>query len=84
MMAEYTHGNAIALQQLIDDPEVEVRPFPDDVLRLLKSHTKDIVAELSASDPAWKKIADSYYAFMNTSTENQRVTEFANLETRDL
>ena len=84
MMAEYTHGNAIALQQLIDNPAVEVRPFPDDVLRLLKSHTRDIVAELSASDPAWKKIADSYYAFMEKSTENQRVTELANLQTRAL
>ncbi len=84
MMAEYTHGNALALQQLVDDPNVEVRPFPDDVLRLLKSHTQDIVAELSATDPAWKKIADSYYAFIEKSTENQRVTEWANLKTRDL
>lgn len=84
MMAEYTHGNAQALQQLLDDPRIDVRPFPDDVLRLLKSHTLDIVRELSATDPAWKKIADSYYAFMQTSTENQRVTEGANLKTRDL
>ena len=84
MMAEYTHGNAHALQQLIDNPDVEVRPFPDDVLRLLKSHTRDIVEELSAKDSAWKKIADSYYAFMEKSTENQRVTEWANLKTRDL
>ena len=84
MMAEYTHGNALALKQLIDDPAVDVRPFPDDVLRLLKAHTKDIVDELSAADPMWKKIADSYYAFMENSTENQRVTEWANLATRDL
>jgi TRAP-type mannitol/chloroaromatic compound transport system substrate-binding protein len=84
MMAEYTHGNAAALQQLIDDPDVDVRPFPDEVLSLLKSHTRDIVAELSATDPAWRKIADSYYAFIATSTENQRVTEWANLKTRDL
>ena len=84
MLAEYTHGNALALQQLIDDPDVDVRPFPDDVLRLLKAHTKDIVVESSASDPAWKKIADSYFAFLERSTENQRVTEWAYLETRDL
>jgi len=84
MMAEYTHGNALALQQLNDDPDVEVRMFPDEVLWLLKSHTQDIVDELSASDPAWKKIADSYYAFLEISTENQRATERANLKTRDL
>ena len=61
-----------------------VRPFPDDVLRLLKSHTQDIVNELSETDPAWKKIAESYYAFLEGSTENQRVTELANLNTRIL
>jgi TRAP-type mannitol/chloroaromatic compound transport system substrate-binding protein len=27
MMAEYTHGNAIALQRLIDDPDIEVRAY---------------------------------------------------------
>jgi TRAP-type mannitol/chloroaromatic compound transport system substrate-binding protein len=84
MMAEYAHGNALSLKQLQDDPNVEVRPFPDDVLRLLKRHTRDIVDELSAIDPTWKKIADSYYAFLEVSIENQRVTEWAYLETRNL
>jgi len=84
MMAEYTHGNAIALQKLIDDPEIDVRAYPDEVLWLLKSHTQDIVDELSAVDPVWKKIADSYYAFLEKSTPNQRATEWANLKTRDL
>jgi len=84
MLAEYTHGNALALQQLIDNPDVEVRPFPDDVLRVLKGHTQDIVNEFSATDPSWKKIAESYYTFMNQSTDNQLATEVANLNTRAL
>jgi TRAP-type mannitol/chloroaromatic compound transport system substrate-binding protein len=84
MLAEYTHGNALALQQLKDNPDIEVRPFPDDVLRVLKGHTQDIVDEQSASDPAWKKIAESYYAFINKSTDNQMVTEVALLNTRAL
>ena len=84
MMAEYTHGNALALQQLIDDPAVEVRPFPDEVLRVLKRHTEDIVAQQSADDEMWKKIAESYYAFIDKSTASQSVTEVANLATRGL
>jgi TRAP-type mannitol/chloroaromatic compound transport system substrate-binding protein len=84
MLAEYTHGNAQALQQLIDDPKVDVRPFPDEVLRVLKGHTQDIVEEMSAKDPMWKKIAASYYAFIEKSTPNQRATEFANITTRSL
>jgi TRAP-type mannitol/chloroaromatic compound transport system substrate-binding protein len=84
MLAEYTHGNALALQQLKDNPDIEVRPFPDDVLRVLKGHTQDIVDELFASDPTWKKIAESYYTFMNKSTDNQLATEVANLNSRGL
>ncbi len=84
MLAEYTHGNALALEQLDANPDVDVRPFPDDVLRVLKKHTDDIVAELSARDPMWKKIADSYYAFLDKSTENQFATEVANLNARRL
>jgi TRAP-type mannitol/chloroaromatic compound transport system substrate-binding protein len=82
MMAEYTHGNAIALKTLIDDPDIEIRKFPDEVLQRLKSHAKDIVNELSAVDPMAAKIQNSYDRFLDISTENQRVTEQAYLETR--
>ncbi|MCH7636932.1 MAG: TRAP transporter substrate-binding protein [Proteobacteria bacterium] len=58
MVAEYTHGNAYALQQLIDDPDVELRTFPQEVLELFKSLTDEIVAEWIAKDPAAAKIAD--------------------------
>ena len=82
MVAEYTHGNAYALQQLKDDPKVELRKFPQEVLDLLKSITEEIVAEWVKKDPAAKKIADSYYAFLEKSAFGQQVTEQAYLETR--
>lgn len=82
MLAEYTHGNAQALRQLNENPDVDVRPFPDEVLRALKQHTQDIVNELSEKDAMFKKIADSYYAFLEKSTDNQFATEVANLNTR--
>ncbi|MGI9270194.1 MAG: TRAP transporter substrate-binding protein [Woeseiaceae bacterium] len=82
MVAEYTHGNAYALQQLVDDPEVEMRTFPKEVIDLLRSITDEIVTEWIAADPAAKKIADSYYAFLEKSAYGQKVTEQAYLETR--
>ena len=82
MMAEYTHGNALALQQLIDNPDIELRRFPEAVLDLLKSLTQEIVDEMSAKDPAAAKIQKSYYAFLEKSTANQRISEQAFLETR--
>jgi len=82
MVAEYTHGNAYAVHQLVEDPDVELRKFPDEVLKLLKNITDEIIAEWVADDPAAKKIADSYYAFLEKSALGQAVTEQAYLETR--
>ena len=84
-MPSITHGNAHALAAAESKtPTSTYGQFPDDVLRLLKSHTQAIVDELSAEDPMWKKIADSYYAFLEKSTDNQFATEVANLNTRKL
>ncbi len=82
MTAEYTHGNAIALQQLKQDPNVEIRRFPSDVLQYLKSITAEAIGVLVASDPAAAKIHASFSAFLEKSAEYQRITEQAFLETR--
>ena len=66
----------------IEDPDVELRRFPQEVLDVLKNITNEIVAEWIAKDPAAKKIADSYYAFLEKAEFGQKVTEQAYLETR--
>src|SRR5690606_11503809 len=43
MQAEFTHGNAMALAQLRDDPNVEILQLPDDVLSLLKRLSFEVV-----------------------------------------
>ena len=83
MVAEYTYGNANALQQLINDPNVEVRPYPEEVLELLESITLELVEEMSEGDALTARIQESYYAFLEKSKANQRITEQAYLETRD-
>ena len=82
MVAEYTHGNALALKQLSEDPNVELKQFPQDVLDLLEVITREVVAEISVGDELAKRIEDSYYAFLEVSREAQRVTEQAYLNTR--
>jgi len=82
MAAEYTNGNAIALQQLQDDPNVTVRAFPDTVLRHLKDIATEVVADMMANDPAAKKIGDAYYAYLAKVEINSRITEEAYLNTR--
>ncbi|MEM7430420.1 MAG: TRAP transporter substrate-binding protein [Pseudomonadota bacterium] len=82
MVAEYTNGNAIALQQLLENPDVEIRPFPKEVTDLLKSITDEIVAEWVANDPLAAKIAESYYAFLERAKFATAVTEQAYLAAR--
>ena len=82
MAAEYTNGNANSLQQLLADPNIEIRPFPDEVLQHLKSITSDIVAELMATDPASEKIGKAFYEYLEKVEANSNISERAYLNSR--
>jgi TRAP-type mannitol/chloroaromatic compound transport system substrate-binding protein len=82
MAAEYTHGNAVSLQQLMEDPNIEIKPFPAEVLSLLRSITKEVVDELMANDPAAEKIGKAYFDYLAMVTENSRISDHAYLDTR--
>ncbi len=84
MAAEYTHGNAISLAQLQADPNVEIRPFPDEVMALLKSTTEEVVAELMANDPPSAKIGKAYFEFLEKVSANSHIGEGAYLKIRGL
>ncbi len=83
MLAEYVHGNATSLKTLLDDPEVEVRSYPDDVLDLLSSITDDVLEEAAAGDPAFAKLYASFSEYREMAAAWQRISEQAHLATRD-
>ena len=83
MAAEYTHGNAMSLAQLQADPNIELRPFPQEVTRLLKTITQEVVAELMASDPASAKIGKAYFEFLEKASALSAISEGAYFATRD-
>ena len=82
MAAEYTNGNGNSLQQILADPNIEIRPFPDEVLQHLKLITAEVVAELMASDPASEKIGKAFYEYLEKAEANTRISEAAYLSTR--
>ncbi|MDX1516255.1 MAG: TRAP transporter substrate-binding protein [Woeseiaceae bacterium] len=82
MNAEYMNGNTDALRQLVDDPNVELREFPKDVMDHLERITEDVIRELVERDPKSKKIYDSFSAFRAKSALNMRISEGAFLDTR--
>jgi TRAP-type mannitol/chloroaromatic compound transport system substrate-binding protein len=83
MAAEYTNGNAMSLAQLEQDENIDIRPFPREVLSLLKSIAKEVVEELMANDPPSAKIGKAYFEFLKKASANSRLSEKAYLAARD-
>ena len=82
MQSEYNYGNAMALQQLMADPNVEIRPFPDDVMALLHKLSTEAINELSAKDEWSARIQKSFFDFLEISAQNQLISEQAYLNVR--
>ncbi|MBN2568838.1 MAG: TRAP transporter substrate-binding protein [Deltaproteobacteria bacterium] len=77
---EFEAGNAKAIQGLLDSKKVELRKFPDDVIKLLKKHSIDIMNEAAAKDPSYKKIYDAAKAYNKMYNSWENVTKFAMTE----
>ena len=62
MMASYAAKNPVALKQLIAGG-TKLRAFPRDVLEAGYKAVQEVHAELSASNPDYKRIYEDYAAF---------------------
>lgn len=63
MLAEFTSRNGEALKTLIDEHNVELKRFPDDVLNKLREISEQVVGDVAANDAASKKVYDNFTAF---------------------
>ena len=82
MTSEYMWGNAIALDQLKMDPNVELIQLPQEVFDELRMHSIEAINDLSQKDDWAKKIEQSISNFMKKSSANQKITELAYLNMR--
>jgi TRAP-type mannitol/chloroaromatic compound transport system substrate-binding protein len=82
MAAEFTARNAEALQTLIRDHGVQVRPYPDDVMRELQRLSVEVLAEAAGTDPMFKRVLESLQAFRQTMTPYINIAERAMLNSR--
>ena len=82
ILDEFTHGNSVALQELITQHGVQMRRMPDDVLKALKKNSNDVVKQLIADDPEAKKIYDSYNDFLRVSVPYMGIAEEAAMNAR--
>ncbi len=77
ILSEFESRNNIYLQKLINAYGVQLKRFPDSVLKALKSHTKDVMDELTSKDPMSKKVYASYSKFQKDVSAWAAVSEIA-------
>jgi TRAP-type mannitol/chloroaromatic compound transport system substrate-binding protein len=66
MYADFEARNGIALNKLVNEHQVELRPFPDEVLAELKRISFEVLDELAAADEMSGKVWKSFKTYLNT------------------
>ena len=84
MLSEFTARNSAALQTLLYKHQVQLRRFPDEVLKSLGSAAAGVVEEIATADPLSKKVYDSFQKFRKESVNYTRITEQAYADARAL
>jgi len=80
MLVHFEQENAIHLRKLVDEAKVQLRRFPDEVIAALRQHTATVLDELCASDPASRKVYDSYRKFLAAQQEWSTISERATFQ----
>jgi TRAP-type mannitol/chloroaromatic compound transport system substrate-binding protein len=84
MLDEYTGRNNESLRELIEDHGVEIRRFPDDVLKALWMGTQEAMQKLVAQDLMAAKVYASYSAFYKGVRNYHHISEQAYINMRDV
>ncbi|MCH9006714.1 TRAP transporter substrate-binding protein [candidate division KSB1 bacterium] len=63
MLAEFESKNNVYLRKIVEEADVRVLKFPDQVLRTLRRYSDEVIDELTAADPLSKKVSASFEKF---------------------
>lgn len=84
MLAEYTARNPKALDTLLNEHGVDMRPFPDEVMERLRDLSREVVADVADEDAQTKEVYDSYMKFFRAARGYHEVSERAYYKARAL
>ena len=82
MQAEYNWGNAMALDQLQNDPGVELKELPDEVFEALRGYANEAMQALAARDELSARVQQSMFDYLEKSSENLKFAELSYLNKR--
>jgi TRAP-type mannitol/chloroaromatic compound transport system substrate-binding protein len=63
MLADFTYNNGVALENLVKSHNVQLRRFPDDVLKHLSTISEAFLLEMAGEDELMGRIYQSYKAY---------------------
>jgi len=84
LLSEYTARNNEALETLITRHKVDLRKFPDEVLKRLHTISNEVVAEVAEREPAAGRVYASFRKFRDQAVAWHEVSERAYLNARAL
>ncbi len=75
MGAEFDAKNFIYLEKIINEGQVEIKPFPDEVLEGLRGYTDEVIAEVTSKDADSRKVYEAYNTFRKGLNKWSRISE---------
>jgi TRAP-type mannitol/chloroaromatic compound transport system substrate-binding protein len=82
LLSEYTVRNPLALEELLTKHKVDLRVYPDDVLRELRRVSEEVVTEIANKDPFSRKVFDAYSKFRDQARRWGDISELTYLKAR--
>ena len=82
MQGEYNAYNQGALDRLINEHDVKLHKWPDDVLDRLGDIVEKVISDDASRDPFAKKVYDSWKAFLESQKKWAEIASIPYLETR--
>jgi TRAP-type mannitol/chloroaromatic compound transport system substrate-binding protein len=82
--AEFTANDATALQQIANDPAIQINKLDDSVLQALGKLSGEVLAEVGRKDALSRQVYDSYMKFRTAAVRWGDISERAFLNARVL
>jgi TRAP-type mannitol/chloroaromatic compound transport system substrate-binding protein len=82
LLDEYTASNNRALQDLIENHDVQLRELPKDVINEFRIISEEILETSAANDPDVKKVYDAFKTFLAEVKGFHAIAEDAFVEAR--
>jgi TRAP-type mannitol/chloroaromatic compound transport system substrate-binding protein len=82
--AEFTANDAIALQQLANNPEIQIRKLDDSILQNLGKVSGEVLAETATKDDLTRRVYESFLKFRTSAVRWGDISERAFLNARAL